>query len=175
MPDAVVPSMENEFTRIYTATPYHFQWRTTESLREGESFNDLTVVKLTGTCTADPMPLYDERGPLGLTHVADGKILPFVSLDCDRLRMVLETNLVDSDASAAWQRIFGRALGRVLAHEMYHVLAHTRKHGKTGITKGALSALELTAPDLQMDAESLRLIEVASLNKLASQSSPVGF
>ena len=84
-----------------------------------------------------------------------------------------ESIWLKGDASG-WHRIFGRALGRVLAHEMYHVLAHTRKHGKTGITKGALSALELTAPGLQMDAESLRLIEVASLNGLASQSSPGG-
>ena len=73
------------------------------------------------------MPLYDERVPLGLTHVADCRVMPFVSLDCDRMRMVLQSNL------------------------------------------------ELTAPDLQMDVESLRLIEVASLHKSASQSGVIGF
>lgn len=59
---------------------------------------------------------------------------------------------------------------------MYHVLPHTTKLGKTGVTRGALSAHELAAPDLnlKMDAESLRLVEIASLGS-ASQSSSMGF
>ena len=174
VPDEVVSAMKNEFVRIYAATPYQFQWRSSETVREGESFDDLTVVRMTGTCAADPLPLYDERGPLGLTHVTDGKVLPFASLDCDRLRTVLRSNLDGRDASE-WRVIFGRALGRVLAHEMYHVLAHAAKHGRTGVTKGALSARELTAPDLQIGAESLGLIEAASLSGSASQSNLAGF
>ena len=95
-------------------------------------------------------------------------------VDCDRLRTVLRSDLEGRDASG-WSLMFGRALGRVLAHEMYHVLAHTAKHGRTGVTKGALSARELTAPGLQIAAESLRLIEAASLSGSASQSSLAGF
>ena len=71
--------------------------------------------------------------------------------------------------------MFGRALGRVLAHEMYHVLAHTAKHGRTGVPKGLSQLVNLLHPSLQIDAESLRLIEVASLNGSASQSSVAGF
>ena len=90
--------MKNELTRIYAATPYHFQWRSADSVRDGESFDDLTVVKMTGICAAYPMPLYDERGPLGQTHVTDGKVLPFVSLECDpRIWMVLQSNLDNRD------------------------------------------------------------------------------
>ena len=173
VPNEIVSAMKNEFVRIYAATPYQFQWRSAESIREGESFDDLTVVRITGTCAADPLPLYDERGPLGLTHITNGRVLPFVSLECDRLRRVLQGYLESKDTSA-WQIILGRALGRVLAHEMYHVLAHTTKHGKTGVTRGALSAHELAAPDLKMDAESVRLIEIASFGSV-SQSSSMGF
>ena len=173
VPNEIVSAMKNEFVRIYAATPYQFQWRSAESVQEGESFDDLAVVRMTGTCAADPLPLYDERGPLGLTHVTNGSVLPFVSLECDRLRKTLQSYLEGKNASA-WQPIFGRALGRVLAHEMYHVLAHTAKHGKTGVTRGALSAHELAAPDLRMDAESLRLIEIARVGS-ASQSSSMGF
>lgn len=174
VPNEVVSAMKTEFVRIYVATPYQFQWRSSETVQEGESFDNLTVVRVTGTCAADPSPLYDERGPLGLTHVTDGDVLPFVSLDCDRLRTALRSDLYGRDAPA-WRLMFGRALGRVLAHEMYHVLAHTEKHGKTGVTKGSLSARELTAPDLQMDAESLRLIEVTGLSGSGSQASSAGF
>ena len=74
-----------------------------------------------------------------------------------------------------WQRIFGRALGRVLTHQMSHVLARTRTHGRTGVTKGTLSALDLMAPELQMDAASLRLIEAASVNKVTYQAGLPGF
>src|SRR4029077_17208028 len=114
----------------YEGTPYQFHWKSYETLQEGQSFDDLAVVRMNGTCASDPASfLYDERGPLGSTHVTDGRVLPFASLDCDRLRETLHCSLAGSDSSR-WRLGFGRALGRILAHEMYHVLAQTGRHGK---------------------------------------------
>lgn len=105
VPNEIVSAMKNEFVRIYAATPYQFQWRSAESVKQGESFDDLAVVKMTGTCAADPLPLYDERGPLCLTHVTNGSVLPFVSLECDRLRKALERYL-EGENTSAWQLIW---------------------------------------------------------------------
>lgn len=64
MPHGVVCAMKDRFLRIYAATPYKFQWRSSESVQQGESCDDLTVIRMAGTSAVDPPTLCDERGSL---------------------------------------------------------------------------------------------------------------
>ena len=54
--------------------------------------------------------------------------------------------------------LLGRALGRVLAHEVMHILSKSGAHGRTGVTKTALSGSQLIAPELRLEAEDVERI-----------------
>ena len=113
-----------------------------------EQFADLVVFRMRGKCEMDTMPaLLDERGPFAWAFTADGNVLPFGEVKCDRVRESVKTVLRPGDFKQG-DALFGRALGRVVAHELYHMLANTKKHGKTGVAKHALSAQQLVAEKL---------------------------
>jgi hypothetical protein len=113
-----------------------------------EEFTDLVVFRMKGRCEMDSMPaLLDERGPFAWAFTADGNVLPFGEVKCDRVRESIKTALKPSDYKKA-DELFGRALGRVVAHELYHMLANTKKHGKSGVAKDALSAQQLVSEKL---------------------------
>jgi ABC-type Fe3+/spermidine/putrescine transport system ATPase subunit len=113
-----------------------------------EQFTDLVVFRMKGKCEMDTTPaLLDERGPFAWAFTADGNVLPFGEVKCDRVRESIKTALHPSDYRKADQ-LFGRALGRVVAHELYHMLANTKKHGKSGVAKDALSAQQLISEKL---------------------------
>ncbi len=116
----------------------------------GKEFNDLVVFSMKGKCAMDSFPaLLDERGPYASAAVADGNVLPFGEVRCDRIRESLKTAMAGRDF-AKGDELLGRALGRVVAHELYHMLANTRGHGKSGVAKEALSARQLLAEELSL-------------------------
>lgn len=117
-----------------------------------EQFTDLVVFRMKGRCEMDTLPaLLDERGPFAWAFTADGNVLPFGEVKCDRVRESIKTALRPADYRKA-DELFGRALGRVVAHEIYHMLANTKKHGKSGIAKDSLSAQQLIAETLDFSA-----------------------
>jgi hypothetical protein len=124
-----------------------------------EVFNDLVVFRMRGRCEMDAFPaMLDERGPFAWAFTADGNVLPFGEVRCDRVRESVKTALRPSDHSRA-DELFGRALGRVVAHELYHMLANTMSHGKSGVTRDALSARQLVSEKLDLGAHERDALE----------------
>ena len=93
-----------------------------------ETFDDVVLVKLKGTCKMERMiPLMDERGPLAFTRIAKAV-----------------SGAIWGGARKQADKLLGRALGRVLAHELYHILGKTHEHNADGsVAKEALSAKQL--------------------------------
>jgi hypothetical protein len=113
---------------------------------------DLVLFKMKGYCTMNAIPigaLSDERGPLAMTHVVDGELLPFGEVECDRVRTALQRTVGRSNPEAH-QVEYGVALARVMAHEIYHMLAKSAAHTREGITKEALSSAELSREPLRL-------------------------
>lgn len=122
------------------------------SAAASQEFTDLVMFRMKGRCEMDAMPaLLDERGPFAWAFTADGNVLPFGEVKCDRVRESIKTVFRPSDYRKA-DELFGRALGRVVAHELYHMLANTTKHSKTGVAKHAFSAQQLVAETLDFGA-----------------------
>lgn len=109
-----------------------------------ETFDDVVLVKLNGTCKMERMiPFFDERGPLAWTHSTDGVILPFAEVSCNRIANAISSSMYGAERRQA-DKYLGRALGRVLAHELYHILGKTHNHNEDGsIAKEAISAKQL--------------------------------
>lgn len=129
--------------------PIRLQVRT--SPLRGDVPGSLFIFKMKGNCTMQSaMPvgaMSDERGPLAMTYMANGEMLPFASVDCNRVRSSLERTLGRS-SSHQHERQYGTALARVMAHELYHMLSKSAAHDASGVTKRALTSRELSEGQL---------------------------
>lgn len=127
---------------------YDINWTLVSEMQPGESFPDLVVVKFKGNCQTEAVApfLLDERGPgpLGFTHTADGAVLPFSEVECDKIRVAIRP-VTRSAGHRQAETMLGRALGRVVAHELYHVTGNTKKHQSDGVNKRGLTATQLTS------------------------------
>jgi hypothetical protein len=143
----------SELAEIWGASQVKLDWRALHSVAPSENFEDLIVVKFTGSCQMDFYPhLLDERGPLAYTHVTDGRIQPFAEVRCDKVKDAIRGALTSRrDAN----RLLGRALGRVLSHELYHIVTNNPGHSRKGVAKERLSARDLLAPRLRFDRPDL--------------------
>lgn len=123
-----------------------------------ESFADLVVFRMKGRCEMDTSPaLLDERGPFAWAFTANGNVLPFGEVKCDRVRESIKT-VIPPAGKDAGDTLLGRALGRVVAHELYHMLANTTKHGKSGVARHALSARQLIDERLDFSTHERELL-----------------
>jgi hypothetical protein len=125
---------------------FELAWRDEATSVPSESFDRLIVVVFKGDCTTVMPRSLSSGGPLGWTSTADGRVLPFVSIDCDRVKSMLT-------ASEAWPHsvipagLLGRALSRVALHEICHVLTGRKHHDEEGLFKAEYSPADLLAPD----------------------------
>lgn len=147
--------MKRELGHVLRDSGLHFQWRLLSDIKSEDQFEDLIVVKMKGQCRMTPVPaLFDERGPLAYTHVSDGQVLPFSEVACDRIRVSIQSAMHGGDYQRG-DELMGRALGRVLAHEVYHILAKTQGHGEHGVARDCLTARQLIADALAIEAKDL--------------------
>jgi hypothetical protein len=140
--------------------PFHmrFDWRSLDNASGHEVVAEVVVVSFKGACRVDSVPLWGPpAGTLGWTHIADGEILPFADVDCDKIRELITTPLAVSHPMER-EGLLGRAMARVLAHELYHFLAHTTKHASTGIAKASYSGAELASNSLRFDPAQLHMV-----------------
>lgn len=120
-------------------------WRDEGALGSSDSFDRLIVVSFQGDCSTMMPNNLQTIGPLGWTSVADGRMLPFIGIDCSRVKAALSE-------SGGWPQsmipagILARAMGRVAMHEIYHVLSERKHHDTEGIFKAEYSAADLLAP-----------------------------
>jgi len=153
--DKSVQEMQRELGSIMKESGLQIDWRDRGRMARSESFPNLVVVNFRGKCRMDPIPfLYDERGPLAFTYGADGTVLPFSEIECDKIRSTLHSAMWGGDYGRS-DLLFGRALARVLAHELYHVLAGTRAHPGTGVARHALSGSQLISDELHLNPAEL--------------------
>jgi hypothetical protein len=157
-------SMKRESELIIGQAGRQLDFKFITQMSAGETFDDLVVVKLKGNCQMDSgvhPQMLDERGPYAWTFTADGMVLPFSEVQCDRVRESIKTAMSGSD----WSRgdfLLGRAMGRVLAHELYHILGNTQGHGKEGVAKSALSARKLISERLDLHDDDCQKILLRS-------------
>lgn len=115
-----------------------------------EQFAELFLFDMKGHCSMDPLPIaasLGKRQALAMAYTADGNILPFGAIECDRVRESLE-NIVGRGSAGSYQATFGEALALVMAHEIYHMLAHSPAHTRRGVTKESLSGRELLEKEI---------------------------
>jgi hypothetical protein len=151
--------MKGELTTLMEPSAVQPEWHDRNDITNSDSFQKLVLVNFHGRCRAEPAaaPVEGDK-PLAWTHVADGKVLPFSEVECDRVRASIHSATGRRPLS---DLVMGRALARVLAHELYHVLARTSAHAHVGLTKPSLSGLELTSERLELSPSDLHRIQPA--------------
>ena len=123
-------------------------WRDEGASPAFESFDRLIVVSFQGDCSTMMPRFLPSSGPLGWTSTAGGRVLPFIGIDCTRVKSVLAE-------PGGWQHsvipagMLARALSRVAMHEIYHVLSDRTHHDDEGLFKAEYSSGDLLAPPLR--------------------------
>lgn len=156
-PADVVQSAQAELSRVLERLEMQINWRNMPE--EGGEAALLVVARFAGSCSfADYNPakaINANAGlPLASTAVTDGKVLPFVTLECNRVRDRIAPLAVGWKAGER-NAALGRAVGRVLAHEIYHVLTGDLKHAREGVAASCVSARELLADRFDLDEQSI--------------------
>ena len=150
-PAAVMTSMRDELAKITAPMGMEFEWRSMDENKGNELSAKVAVIHFTGRC--DAVNLAGETpqlGALGRTYEADGVIIPFSDIDCERIRAFLRNGLLALPKEDR-EEAFGRAVGRVLAHELYHVLANTPRHSSDGVAKPQYTVQELLSKSFQFE------------------------
>jgi hypothetical protein len=114
-----------------------------DTMRPGLGMESAVVVYLHGNCNLEPLPRrtgYSVR--LGWVLRVNGRIDPYINVDCTRIGQVL-------GAQAQWlgkqarNRMMAEAIARVLVHEWIHVARQSAEHGRNGITKASFDVADL--------------------------------
>jgi hypothetical protein len=140
----VVSWFQDEVRSIVSPLGLEVAWKSLSGAHGVEIDRRLVVAKFLGTCESSglPLPAFHD-GSLGRTHISGHEVLPFMDIDCNRIRGFLRTPLMQTDPHER-DEMLGRALGRVFAHELYHVLARTTHHSSGSVAHSTYSVVELT-------------------------------
>lgn len=159
---ATIPSdtraeLTRELNDLFRPANLNLSVRFKHEVAAGESFGDVVVVRMQGTCKMIAMPpIFDERGPYAWAHTVDGRVLPFVEVQCDKVRRsVGEARSMGQKKILDGDRLMGRALARVIAHEVMHIKGDTTSHGDSGVFRHALKPAELVADKVAIHADDL--------------------
>lgn len=147
---AVVQAIQEEVVLLLEPGGLYFEWQTLP-IEDQKSWTELAVVTFQGHCEVLPFaenPYLDRR--LGWTHIADGEVLPFATVDCDAVRAEILGDL-RSLPSQSREKTLGHAIGRVTAHELLHIFARTAHHSAHGVDQATLSKAELLADRLILE------------------------
>jgi len=167
-----IGSMRTELDAIMLPFHLRFDWRALDSASGHDVVAQIMVVSFKGACQADsPLRPDPSVRMLGATHIADGEILPFADVDCDKIRVLMDQCLSHAIPPER-DRLLGRAMARVLAHELYHFLAHTTRHASTGIAKPSYTAAELAGGVLRFDEAQLRSVREKDAERAPVQPAP---
>lgn len=152
---AVLPAMRAEAGKILTPAGVRICWSDADGGGQAAGQRRLVVVRLVSAGSAG-VAVKGSDGVLAITHMAEGRILPFVDLDVERVGRSIPR--LGGFGRAIQPQEYGRALGRVLAHELYHVLSGSAEHDSEGVAKRALNGLELVKSELNLSAQACRRI-----------------
>ncbi len=122
---------------------YDLAWVSKDQLGLGREVIRPIQVRFEGRCNMQGVPPnMHTPGPYAWAHVSDGRVLPFIEVDCDRIRGALFSVMWGEDFQHR-DFLFARAVARVLAHELHHVLDADTHHSHSGLAKPALTASNL--------------------------------
>jgi len=160
---AVRQQLEAETTRgvgsFLSARDWALAWRDEGSSSAYESFDRLIVVAFKGDCSTIMPKSHSFSGPLGWTSTSAGRVLPFIGIDCDRVKTTIT-------GAGTWPHpiipagLLARALSHVALHEIYHVLSGRKHHDAEGLFKAEYSSADLLEP---VGLSSTGLAEMAGL------------
>jgi hypothetical protein len=179
---ALVTEMQAEVDRILADAGVRVAWRALESPRNGEDFQGVVFLRFRGICSEDPVLVagssqreYSGQS-LGRTDIEDGHVLPFGTVDCDKLQRFVGPVLNAPGGEEKSVRL-GRAIARVSAHEIYHMLTASEEHARRGIARASLSRADLVAPTFafgQAQARWLRAWAAASSGRADDVAAAAG-
>ncbi len=155
----VLAAMSRELDVLMQTAGFRVVLRGTDDAATSGGAEHLVLVELRGLCVAQfsalaGAPLLTSV-PLASSSVAEGKVLPFSSVDCTALnRFLAPVGL--NQPQAEQEYLYGRSLARLLAHEFYHVLAQTDDHAPEGIAKARFSIADLLADHLDFETIALQ-------------------
>jgi hypothetical protein len=155
--------MKRELAQLMQTAGYSPEWFDASTPIPSSGVPLLAVVGFDGSCSLPPGGAYGpaETGNLGRlasTAVSNGHVLPFISVDCNKLTNLLAPSLA-SEPAARGDYLYGRALARVVAHELYHALLDTPCHSRNGIAKAAFTARDLLSVGFAFEEDSLVRLE----------------
>lgn len=133
--DRSVLQMQREADAILKSAGYRLNWVSLGSTLRA-NYDGLVVLRFRGWCELEAVfrkPAIP--GPLGITHISNGFLLPFGEVECDR---VVNAVRPAGEAYPAAERLVGRALGRVVAHQLIHMLTRSTSQAGEGVEKPAL-------------------------------------
>jgi hypothetical protein len=126
--------------------------RNTEVL-PGEEFANVVQVKLLGRCDVVQQafrPL--KTGPLGWVLRVQGKIQPYIYIDCTRMAQVLDPTTLGMSSEGRTSAMT-QAIAHVLVHEWIHIATQNADHATHGISQAQLTAAELVTGAEHSSAE----------------------
>jgi hypothetical protein len=159
IPSAITRSMQEESASLMRSAGYEVHWLDPLE-RPDVPGTSLIVIELTGTCapaehSAPPVDV----GRLAFAVSDNGRILPFVSVDCTALQKILSSAL-DREPRARRDVLYGRAMGRLVAHEMYHIESQSREHSRRGVAESAVSTRELVSERFEFARDAVAKLQV---------------
>lgn len=149
----LLPYIAGESAQLLRDQDLTLDWRNKSGVIANETFSDVVMVRLKGSCAINPVPepfLPDERGPYAWTYITDGVVLPFSDVSCDRVRKNIKTVMHGGDYKHA-NEIMGRALARVIVHELMHMIHENGHHELTGVMRHALRPDDLISEHLKLE------------------------
>ena len=158
-PSAVREEFRLETERAMQAAGVELVWRNLAEKGSEENFDRLVVIRFRGECASLRVGARRGKLPLGLTHVSNGQVLPFVEIDCQRI--------LEAMYAGEWlgrfrqETVIGRALGRVAAHEIYHVLTGSSTHDNEGLMRPSFDRRDLCGLELAFSRESVRRLKIS--------------
>jgi hypothetical protein len=87
-----------------------------------------------------------EKGPLGWVYFVDGRIEPFVFVDCDRIATLLQRELREEPISER-QRTMACAISHVVVHELTHIVTQNPNHQGAGSLKAHVTKADLLSSE----------------------------
>lgn len=163
---AVRKELQLETDRLFNVPGAQLIWKNLADNGTVDTYNRVVVMRLKGSCNGQPLRSRSRHSSLGITHVSDGRVLPFVEIDCTRIQEVLDQSWVPLTA-----RMIGRALALVAVHELHHVLTASVSHDLDGVTKASFSRHDFLLRDLALcEAALQRLKNSLRLNVLETRA-----
>ena len=156
-------SAKDELQHLLDPAGIEMLWKTLDARKAGEQFDQIVVMSFDGSCAEPAAPSSFRVSPdvtysLADSAVSEGRVLPFVRVDCGYLAQMLAPSL-RSLSPKERATAFGRALGRVVAHEIYHIMGETTRHQVRGVAKAEFSVRDLIVEDFEFDIPSIAQLQ----------------